>query len=375
MGGVDKTFAPLLGIPLIAHTLGRFESSPVIGEIVLVLAPDSVEHGRTLVAERGYKKVTQVCAGGERRQDSVRHGLHALTPCDLVMVHDGARPCVDSAMLERAARTAGEHGATVAGMPVKDTIKRVAADLVIEDTPERALLWQAQTPQVFGYDLLVEAHRVIEGDFTDDAAMVESLGNRVRMFEGSYENIKVTTASDLVIAEAFLEQLVADFPDTRVGIGFDSHPLVPDRRLVLGGVEIPHDHGLEGHSDGDVLVHALMDSLLGAANLGDKGIHFPSSDPRYRDISSLLLLERVATLVKDAGWRVSNVDATMLAQTPRLGPFIQAMRERSATALGISPDRVSIKATTTDHLGFVGRSEGIAVCAVACIVSNGPGAN
>ncbi len=215
MGGVDKTFAPLLGIPLIAHTLGRFESSPVIGEIVLVLAPDSVEHGRTLVAERGYKKVTQVCAGGERRQDSVRHGLHALTPCDLVMVHDGARPCVDSAMLERAARTAGEHGATVAGMPVKDTIKRVAADLVIEDTPERALLWQAQTPQVFGYDLLVEAHRVIEGDFTDDAAMVESLGNRVRMFEGSYENIKVTTASDLVIAEAFLEQL--GLPQSRQG--------------------------------------------------------------------------------------------------------------------------------------------------------------
>lgn len=158
-------------------------------------------------------------------------------------------------------------------------------------------------------------------------------------------------------------------PDIRVGIGFDSHPLVPGRRLVLGGVEVPHDRGLEGHSDGDALVHALMDALLGAANLGDKGTHFPSSDPQYRDILSLLLLERVAALLAGSGWRVSNVDATMLAQSPRLGPYIPEMRERIAAALGISPIRVSVKATTTDHLGFVGRSEGIAAVAVACVTS------
>ena len=164
---------------------------------------------------------------------------------------------------------------------------------------------------------------------------------------------------------------MAEFPDIRVGIGFDSHPLVPERRLVLGGVEIPHDLGLEGHSDGDVLVHAMMDALLGAANLGDKGTHFPSTDPQYRGISSLLLLEQVARLLRESGWRLSNVDATMLAQTPRLGPFIPTMRERSAAALGVSADRVSIKATTTDHLGFVGRSEGIAACAVACVQATG----
>ena len=157
--------------------------------------------------------------------------------------------------------------------------------------------------------------------------------------------------------------------DFRVGIGFDSHPLVPGRRLVLGGVEIPHDQGLAGHSDGDVLVHSLLDALLGAANLGDKGIHFPSSDPRYKDISSLMLLERVGELIAAAGWRVSNLDATMLAQTPRLGPFIPAMKERIAAALSIPVGRVSIKATTTDYLGFVGRSEGIAAVAVACVVS------
>ena len=157
--------------------------------------------------------------------------------------------------------------------------------------------------------------------------------------------------------------------DIRVGIGFDSHPLVAGRRLVLGGVEVPHDRGLEGHSDGDVLVHAVMDALLGAASLGDKGTHFPSSDPQYRNILSLLLLERVAALLADSGWRVSNVDATMLAQSPRLGPYIPEMKDRTAASLGISPDRVSVKATTTDHLGFVGRSEGIAAVAVACVVS------
>ena len=162
-------------------------------------------------------------------------------------------------------------------------------------------------------------------------------------------------------------------PDIRMGIGFDSHPLVPERRLVLGGVEIPHDHGLEGHSDGDVLVHAMMDALLGAADLGDKGTQFPSSDQSLKGISSLLLLERVAGMLRDAGWRVSNVDATMLAQMPRLGPFIPEMKQRTATSLGLPAGRVSIKATTTDHLGFVGRREGIGACAVACILSASSG--
>ena len=163
-----------------------------------------------------------------------------------------------------------------------------------------------------------------------------------------------------------------DAPDFRVGIGFDSHPLTPGRPLVLGGVTIPHDRGLAGHSDGDVLVHALLDALLGAASLGDKGAHFPSSDPQYRNISSLLLLERVGALLAADGWRIANIDATMLAQTPRLGPFIPAMRERAAAALSLPPGRVSIKATTTDYLGFVGRAEGIAAVAVAAIARNAP---
>ena len=204
MGGVDKTFAPLLDAPLIAHTVEGFEAHPGISEIVLVLAGESVQRGRELATTREWNKVGAVCPGGERRQDSVYNGLKALAPCDLVMVHDGARPCVDQAILDRGIQAAAEHGAAVAGVPVKDTIKRVSPSLVIEETPERAALWLAQTPQVFRCQLLLEAHRLCPDDVTDDAAMVESLGYQVHMYEGTYENIKVTTSGDLAVAESFL---------------------------------------------------------------------------------------------------------------------------------------------------------------------------
>ena len=209
MEGVDKTFALVLGKELIAHTLDRFESAPQISEIVLVLAETALEQGRGLVERYGYRKVAHVCAGGPRRQDSVRNGLEQLSPCDFVMVHDGARPFLNQGILERGLNAAGRTGAAVAGVPVKDTIKRVSGDQMVEDTPDRALLWAAQTPQIFRYGLLMEAHRSCPQDVTDDAAMVESLGHPVRMFRGSYENIKVTTPEDLVLAEAFLRAVDA----------------------------------------------------------------------------------------------------------------------------------------------------------------------
>ena len=205
MGGVDKTFAPILGRPLVAHTLDRFESSSLIDQIVLVLAEKSLEQGRKLVEERDYKKVAHVCAGGQRRQDSVRNGLELLSPCDWVMVHDGARPCLDDAMLQRGLDAAAVCGSAVAGVPVKDTIKLVTPDQMVKDTPDRSQLWAAQTPQIFRYDLLLGAHQTCTQDVTDDAAMVESLGHPVKMFLGAYENIKVTTTDDLVIAERFLK--------------------------------------------------------------------------------------------------------------------------------------------------------------------------
>ncbi len=205
MEGVDKTFVPILGVPLIAHTLDRFESSPQVDEIVLVLAEESLDRGRQLVQERNYRKVAHICSGGRRRQDSVRNGLELLTPCDLVLVHDGARPCLDEAMLQRGLEAAAKCGSAVAGVPVKDTIKLVSPDRMVQDTPDRSLLWAAQSPQVFRYDLLMAAHRACTEDVTDDASMVEALGHPVMMFQGSYENIKITTAEDLIIAEVFLK--------------------------------------------------------------------------------------------------------------------------------------------------------------------------
>jgi len=205
MGGVDKTFAPILGVPLVAHTLDRFESFPQVDEIALVLAEASLDRGRELVQQRGYRKVAHVCAGGQRRQDSVRNGLELLASCDWVLVHDGARPCFDEAMLQRGLDAAAEYGSAVAGMPVKDTIKLVSSDRMVSETPDRSLLWAAQTPQVFRYDLLLEAHRNWTEDVTDDSAMMEALGHPVKMFLGAYENLKVTTADDLIVAEAFLK--------------------------------------------------------------------------------------------------------------------------------------------------------------------------
>ena len=205
MGGVDKTFVPILGVPLVAHSLDCFESFTQIDQIVLVLAEESLDRGRQLVQERGYRKVAHVCAGGQRRQDSVRNGLGLLSPCDWVLVHDGARPCLDEAMLQRGLDAAAECGSAVAGVPVNDTIKLVSPDRMVSQTPDRSLLWAAQTPQVFRYDLLLEAHRTCTEDVTDDAAMVEALGHPVKMFQGSFQNIKVTTADDLVIAEVFLK--------------------------------------------------------------------------------------------------------------------------------------------------------------------------
>ena len=205
MGGVDKTFAPILGIPLVAYTLAQFEAFPPVTEIVLVLSADHLEQGRRLIRAHNYQKVTRICAGGERRQDSVRCGLEALPPCQWVIVHDGARPCLDQPMLQRGLAAVQETGAAVAGVPVKDTIKVVSPQKRVLDTPARETLWAAQTPQIFRYELLLEAHRRCTQTVTDDAAMVESLGHPVKMFLGSYENLKVTTPEDLTIAEALLK--------------------------------------------------------------------------------------------------------------------------------------------------------------------------
>ncbi len=204
MGGLDKIFAPVLGKPLLSYSLDQLESYPAVSRIALVLDQDSVRQGRELVRRGEYRKVVKVCAGGARRQDSVRLGLEELGPCDLVLVHDGARPCLDHCILSRGLEAAREWGAAVAGVPVKDTIKVASPEALVVDTPARESLWAAQTPQVFRYSLLWEAHQRCQGEFTDDASMLESLGHQVKMFLGSYQNLKITTPEDLAVAEVFL---------------------------------------------------------------------------------------------------------------------------------------------------------------------------
>ena len=205
MGGVDKTFASILGLPLVIHTIDQFESSPLVDQIVLVVAENSVGRARELIQQRAYSKVTGICVGGLRRQDSVRSGLESLNGCEWVMVHDGARPCLDETILQRGLEAAFKYGSAVAGVPIKDTIKIVSPQQIVETTPDRSLLWAAQTPQVFRYQMLLDAHHAFDQEVTDDAGMIESLGHQVKMYLGSYENIKVTTSEDLVIAEAFLK--------------------------------------------------------------------------------------------------------------------------------------------------------------------------
>ena len=219
MGGIDKTFAPLLGAPLIAHTVERFESHPAIDEIALVLPADAIPRGEELAAARQWRKVTRICPGGARRQDSVYRGLLTLSPCQLALIHDGARPCLDAAIIDRGIQAAAQHGAAIAGMPVKDTIKQVSPDdLLIQNTPPRAQLWAAQTPQIFPYQQLLKAHQQCPNDVTDDAAMLETLGHPAIMFQGSYENIKVTTPNDLTIAETYLRQILQPITPTRDGL-------------------------------------------------------------------------------------------------------------------------------------------------------------
>jgi 2-C-methyl-D-erythritol 4-phosphate cytidylyltransferase/2-C-methyl-D-erythritol 2,4-cyclodiphosphate synthase len=342
MGGVEKIFALIDGKPLLAHSVETFQQSPTVDSIVIVLAKDKVGIGLDLARKYHWSKVVAVCPGGTRRQDSVSEGFKHLGKVDWVMIHDGARPCVTQ------------------------DIKVVSSDSYVKDTPPRDKLWSVQTPQVFRFDIISEAHRKAKGNVTDDASMVESLGHKVKIFKGSYTNIKVTTPEDLIIAEAILKSRETG-GKLRTGIGFDIHPLVKGRDLVLGGVTLKCERGLEGHSDADVLVHAVIDALLGASALGDIGKHFPDSDPQYKGISSIAMLERIRSILNDNGVTVKNIDSTVICEKPRLAAHTQKMCRNIAEALEIDEEQVSVKASTTNSLGLIAEGEGIAAMAVVLI--------
>ncbi|OLD40015.1 MAG: hypothetical protein AUI83_22545 [Armatimonadetes bacterium 13_1_40CM_3_65_7] len=366
---IPKAFVAVAGVPMLLHAARRVALSPEVGCIVVVVGASDVDRARMLLMQHGVRNVTAVVPGGAHRQDSVFAGLPHLGEAPVAVVHDGARPLVPPEVVTAVIQAAAETGAASAGLPVRETVKLVdGADA--RQTLDRDRLWVAHTPQAFRTALLREAHHraKAEGFYgTDDAVLVERLGYAVRMVEDSPRNLKVTVPADLDLAEAYAGQRQI----VRTGIGYDAHRLALGRLLRVGGVEIPWPRGLAGHSDADVLAHAIMDALLGGAGLGDLGRHFPPGDPAFRGADSIELLRRVAAMAAGAGWRVVHVDSTVLAEAPRLAPYIPQMRERLAAALGVDSSAVNVKATTTEGMGAIGRGEGIAAHAVATLINVG----
>ena len=356
---VNKTLLPLAGECALCRSLRTLRRH--CDGVALVMRPCDEEAVRLALADSGLT-AERFAYGGSDRQASVYNGLQALPEdCDIVLVHDGARPLLDDDTVKSVIESVRLHGSGIASTPVTDTIKQAGSDGIVEATPDRSRLRAVQTPQGFKKDLLLRAHREITERYTDDAALVAALGEPVYLCAGSPKNIKLTTPEDKNMAEFALQGM------PRVGHGYDAHQLAEDRRLILGGVEIPYEKGLLGHSDADVLVHAVIDALLGAAALGDIGQHFPDKDPQYKGISSILLLKETAAILQKAGFVLHNVDATLIAQRPKLAAYIPQMRQNMADALGLAVSRVSVKATTTEGMGFEGAGEGISAHAVALL--------
>ena len=362
-GTLPKQYLPLGGQSVLRHAAAAFARHPRIAGVQVVIRDED----RPIFAEAtaGLTLLPPV-AGGAERQDSVRLGLEALTthrPAR-VLIHDGARPFPDAALIDRVIDALDAAPAAIPALPLGDTIKRVA-DGVIRETVDREQLWRAQTPQGFHFTAILAAHRAAAGRIlTDDAAVAEAAGMAPVIVAGAEDNLKVTTARDLAAAERLL---TARLVDVRVGQGFDVHGFGPGDRVMICGIAVPHDRSLIGHSDADVGLHALTDALLGAIGAGDIGEHFPPSDPRWKGAASDRFLRHAADLVRDQDGEIAAVDVTVICERPKLLPHRAAMVARVAAILGIAPTRVSVKATTTDRLGFTGRGEGIAAQAVATV--------
>jgi 2-C-methyl-D-erythritol 4-phosphate cytidylyltransferase/2-C-methyl-D-erythritol 2,4-cyclodiphosphate synthase len=372
-GALPKQYLALGGASVLRHAVAAFATHPRITGVQVVIRDED----RALFDEAvGGLAVMPPVPGGAERQDSVRLGLEALVPHDpaLVLIHDGARPFPDAALIERIIDALDRAPAAIPGLPVGDTLKRVT-DGRVRDTIDRAQLWRAQTPQGFHFQAILGAHREAVGRvLTDDSAVAEAVGMTPLMVLGSEDNLKVTNAQDLAAAERLLAMRTGDI---RVGQGFDVHPFEPptlpspasaeSRHVVICGVEIPHGAALVGHSDADVGLHALTDALLGAIGAGDIGMHFSPDDPRWKGAASDRFLGHAAALVRERGGSIAAVDVTVICERPKIAPHRARMVERIAAILGVSPARVSVKATTTERLGFTGRGEGIAAQAVATV--------
>jgi 2-C-methyl-D-erythritol 4-phosphate cytidylyltransferase/2-C-methyl-D-erythritol 2,4-cyclodiphosphate synthase len=362
-GTLPKQYLALGGTSVLRHAVAAFAAHPRVAGVLVAIRPED----RALFdhAVSGLSVLAPV-PGGAERQDSVRLGLEGLAAHkpDRVLIHDGARPFPDAALIDRVIDGLDRASAAIPGLALGDTIKRVENGHIAE-TVDRLQLWRAQTPQGFHFDAILAAHRQMAGHvLTDDAAVAEAAGIAPLIVAGSEENLKVTTTEDLAAAE---RQLAARQGDLRVGQGFDVHPFGPGDHVMVCGVAIPHEVAPVGHSDADVGLHALTDAVLGAIGAGDIGMHFPPSDPRWRGASSDRFLAYAATLVRERGGAIAAVDVTIICERPKIAPYRDRMIERLAEILEISPGRVSVKATTTERLGFTGRGEGIAAQAVATV--------
>lgn len=362
-GDVPKQYRQIAGRAILRQTLEAFVKHPAVDRIVTVIHPDD---------EKDYARAVQglalgpVVYGGPTRQDSVRLGLEALsqsgTP-DKVLIHDGARPFVSAALIDRVIGALDHHDAVIPALEVHDTLKRIDGERIGE-TVDRNSLRRAQTPQGFTYSVILDAHRSGAGQsLTDDAAVAEAAGIPVTTVPGAEENFKITRDEDIQRAEMMR---YAD-RETRVGTGFDVHRFVAGENIRLGGIDIPHDRALAGHSDADVALHALTDAILGAMGDGDIGVHFPPSDPRWKNADSAQFLEHAAELLRALEGRLIHADLTIICEAPRLGPHRAAIRTRISEILRVAETRISVKATTTEGLGFTGRAEGIAAQAAVTI--------
>lgn len=364
----NKIFIPLGRYSIIQRTLQNVAKLEGLKEIILVVADGEQDYMAEHIKVLELTVPIQIVLGGAERQDSVACGLKAFDEStDIVLVHDGARPLASTEMFSAVAEAANIYGAATVGVPATDTIKRVDAEHAVIETLKRSELYQIQTPQGFQKELFTEAHeKAHDSNYlgTDDVSLVEYLGKPVHIVEGDYCNIKVTTPNDIAVAKRYLG---IEDKRMRVGFGYDIHQLKAGRPCILGGVRIESELGPDGHSDADVLIHALMDAMLGAAGLRDIGYYFPPEDDQYKGISSMLLLEKVNSLLKERGLQAYNIDIMVISETPKLKPHIDTMKANLQSVLEIPLDRISIKATTNEMLGAIGRREGIAAQAVVSV--------
>ena len=367
MGGdMPKQYRLLAGRAVLTRSVAAFARHPAIDGVRVVYNPDDQDLYDQALGDFG---ILPPVAGGASRQGSVLNGLESLADLapDRVLIHDAARPFVDAATIDAIVAALDTHRGAIAAAPVVDTLKREAAGVVSETVP-RDGLWRAQTPQGFRYGDILSAHRAATGeDLTDDAAVLERAGIPVALVASPDTNFKITTEDDMARAE----RLLSGGGDIRTGMGFDVHRFGPGDHVWLCGIQVPHDHGLVGHSDADAGLHALTDAVLGAIGEGDIGAHFPPSDPQWKGAPSDVFLKKAGELVAARNGAIRHLDLTLICEAPKIRPHVAAMRQRIADILGIDLDRVSVKATTTEGLGFTGRGEGLAAQAVATVVLGG----